>query len=103
MQKFRIISIDGNIGSGKSTLLENLKQRLESKSVLFQDQPIIFLKEPVEEWETIKDEDGITMPRLMSLYIYNTISKPNPVNVPPLSTSIFFSIYICLNIPVFYI
>jgi deoxyadenosine/deoxycytidine kinase len=51
----KIVSIEGNIGSGKSTLLENLRSHYENNS------NIIFLKEPVEEWETIKDESGITM------------------------------------------
>ena len=50
-----IISIEGNIGSGKSTLLEELRLKYKDNS------NIIFLKEPVEEWETIKDEKGITM------------------------------------------
>ena len=51
----QIISIEGNIGSGKSTLLENLRNH-------FADCPnIIFLKEPVDEWATIKDDNGVTM------------------------------------------
>lgn len=50
-----IISIDGNIGSGKSTLLKNLKE-------LYKDnKKIIFLREPVDEWNEIKDENGITI------------------------------------------
>jgi deoxyadenosine/deoxycytidine kinase len=49
-----IISIEGNIGSGKSTLLEHLRLKLENNNV-------IFLKEPVEIWETIKDASGDTM------------------------------------------
>ena len=51
----QIISIEGNIGSGKSTLLENLRSHYADNN------NIIFLKEPVDEWETIKDETGITM------------------------------------------
>lgn len=55
MFTFTVVSIEGNIGSGKSTLLNNLKQH-------YVDIPeIIFLKEPVEEWEKIKDENGITI------------------------------------------
>lgn len=50
-----IVSIEGNIGSGKSTLLETLK-------TIFKDNAyIIFLREPVDEWEKIKDKDGNTM------------------------------------------
>ena len=52
---FKIISIDGNIGSGKSTLLEHLKIQYKD------DKNIIFLKEPVDEWENIKDNEGKTI------------------------------------------
>ena len=55
MNKVTIITIEGNIGSGKSTLLENLKQEFSS------DASIIFMKEPVDEWEEIKDVNGNTM------------------------------------------
>ena len=50
-----IISIDGNIGSGKTTLYQSLKDRYKNNS------NIVFLKEPVGEWEKIMDEDGNTM------------------------------------------
>ena len=48
------ISIEGNIGSGKSTLIQELTKK-------WADKKIIFLKEPVDEWEKIKDEQGITI------------------------------------------
>jgi len=48
----KIISIEGNIGSGKSTLIKNLKERGTN---------IIFLPEPVELWNEIKDEFGTTI------------------------------------------
>jgi deoxyadenosine/deoxycytidine kinase len=48
----QIISIEGNIGSGKSTLLANLKENCPN---------VVFLKEPVDEWEKIRDENGTTM------------------------------------------
>jgi deoxyadenosine/deoxycytidine kinase len=51
----KIISVEGNIGSGKSTLLENLREKYNNNT------NVIFLKEPVDEWETIKDKNGITM------------------------------------------
>jgi deoxyadenosine/deoxycytidine kinase len=51
----KLISIEGNIGSGKSTLLESLKKHFKSNN------NIIFLKEPVDEWSKIKDENGITI------------------------------------------
>jgi deoxyadenosine/deoxycytidine kinase len=54
-QSVKIISIDGNIGSGKSTLMENLK------TYFISNKNIIFLKEPVDEWETITDENGVTI------------------------------------------
>ena len=51
----KIVSIDGNIGSGKSTLLAKLKE-------YFADNVFVsFLKEPVDEWEKIIDENGVTM------------------------------------------
>jgi len=46
-----ILSIEGNIGSGKSTIIEYLKNN-------FEDKNIIFLPEPVDEWEKIKDKDN---------------------------------------------
>lgn len=53
--EIQIISIEGNIGSGKSTLLANLKKHFNN------NKSIIFLKEPVDEWSKIKDENGITI------------------------------------------
>ena len=52
---FIIVSIEGNIGSGKSTLLANLRTYYENNC------DVIFLKEPVDEWEKIKDENGTTI------------------------------------------
>jgi len=50
-----IISIEGNIGSGKSTLVSELEKH-------FKDSLYIgFLQEPVDIWNTIKDENGITI------------------------------------------
>jgi deoxyadenosine/deoxycytidine kinase len=54
--QIQIVSIEGNIGSGKSTLLANLKEKFENDNT-----NIIFLKEPVDEWSNIKDENGVTM------------------------------------------
>ena len=51
-----VISIEGNIGSGKSELIKNLKEH----SHLF-SKNIIFLKEPVDAWEDITDENGKKM------------------------------------------
>jgi len=50
-----LISIEGNIGSGKTTLLSQLKE-------IYQNTPnILFLKEPVDEWAQIQDNEGKTM------------------------------------------
>lgn len=49
-----ILSIEGNIGSGKSTILKFLQDNNTNKD-------IIFLKEPVHIWETIKDEENTTI------------------------------------------
>ena len=44
----KFISIEGNIGAGKTTIIENIQKRVESDK-------IIFLREPVDLWEKIKD------------------------------------------------
>jgi len=54
----QIITIEGNIGSGKSTLLEYLKKKYNAEHM---NNNIIFLREPVDEWENIKDENGTTI------------------------------------------
>jgi deoxyadenosine/deoxycytidine kinase len=54
-EHFTIVSIEGNIGSGKSTLLERLRSEYKDNKY------IRFLREPVDEWEKIKDKDGNTM------------------------------------------
>ena len=45
-----IISVEGNIGSGKSTILNILRKKYENVN------KIIFVDEPVSEWNEIKDE-----------------------------------------------
>lgn len=52
---YTIISIEGNIGSGKSTLLENMR------TVYADRKDVVFLREPVTEWETIRDSNGNTI------------------------------------------
>jgi deoxyadenosine/deoxycytidine kinase len=55
MEHIKIISIEGNIGSGKSTILGNLKR-------YYSNNPnVVFLREPVDEWEKIKDANGNSM------------------------------------------
>ena len=49
----KIFSIEGNIGSGKSTLIAKLKEYYS------QDTHIVFLPEPVDEWNKIVDSDGV--------------------------------------------
>jgi len=50
-----VVSLEGNIASGKSTLLEKLRE-------IYKNNPnILFVKEPVDEWEKVKDENGTTM------------------------------------------
>jgi deoxyadenosine/deoxycytidine kinase len=51
----KIISIEGNIGSGKSTLLSIINEKFKNMD------NIIFLQEPVEEWESIKDSNGVNI------------------------------------------
>ena len=51
----QIISIEGNIGSGKSTLVSNLREKFKYNKEFY------FLDEPVNIWNTVKDENGITI------------------------------------------
>jgi len=52
LRSYRIYAVEGNIGAGKTTILENLERRFAgSKTVLF-------LREPVELWDTFRDENG---------------------------------------------
>lgn len=48
-KNIEIISIEGNIGSGKTTFLSYLKDKLKN----FQN--VLFVDEPVDEWNEIKD------------------------------------------------
>jgi deoxyadenosine/deoxycytidine kinase len=50
-----IISIEGNIGSGKSTLVSELEKHFNNNNT------IGFIQEPVDIWNTIKDETGKTI------------------------------------------
>jgi deoxyadenosine/deoxycytidine kinase len=52
---YEIVSIEGNIGSGKSTLMKHLKDHFKN------NDHVMFLKEPVDEWEKIKDNNGKTI------------------------------------------
>lgn len=51
----RIYSIEGNIGSGKTTIIEKLQKTFEN------NPNVIFIREPVDVWETIKDANGETI------------------------------------------
>ena len=50
----RIVSLEGNIGAGKSTLLLEL-------ATLGLPEGWVILEEPVDLWDTFRDEDGKTM------------------------------------------
>ena len=52
-----LFTIEGNIGSGKSTFLASLKDNLKEVYGI----PVIYIPEPVKEWEEIKSEDGKNM------------------------------------------
>ncbi len=49
-----LISVEGNIGSGKSTFLQQLEKKFKGKD-------IFFLQEPVQEWNSIKNENNTTI------------------------------------------
>ena len=61
-----IISVDGNIGSGKSTFVRLIGEH-------FKDD-VCILKEPVDEWENIKDRSGKTIIQNFYESIKKTIS-----------------------------
>ena len=48
----KIVSIEGNIGSGKSTIIDIMEKMFDSV-----ESNYIFLREPVEEWESVKDSE----------------------------------------------
>lgn len=50
-----IYSIEGNIGSGKSTFVNVLKNYYKD------NENLVFLQEPVDIWQTIKDNSGETI------------------------------------------
>jgi len=52
-----IFSIEGNIGSGKSTLVKVLSEKLRH----IDNKPVIYVQEPVSEWDNIKDHNGKTI------------------------------------------
>jgi deoxyadenosine/deoxycytidine kinase len=51
----RLVSLEGNIGAGKSTLMKKLKEIYQD------DHRFIFLIEPVDQWEIIRDNNGKNM------------------------------------------
>ena len=50
-----ILSVEGNIGVGKSTMLNQIKKFLGET---INGRKIIFLQEPVDQWQGIKGRDG---------------------------------------------
>ena len=52
-----LFTIEGNIGSGKSTFIALLKQNLKHVYGI----PVVYIPEPVEEWEKIQSKDGKNM------------------------------------------
>ena len=64
MEKTKIFSVEGNIGSGKSTLVQYMKEHEKNfKKLLPQkyDNEFIFIREPVDSWNDIKDKNGETI------------------------------------------
>ena len=55
-----VISLEGNIGTGKTTFFEELRKHYHN------DPTICFLQEPIEDWNAVKDMDGI--PMLVNFY-----------------------------------
>jgi deoxyadenosine/deoxycytidine kinase len=51
-----ICAIEGNIGAGKTTIFEKLKIRFANSGI-----KAVFMPEPVDIWETIRDSSGKTI------------------------------------------
>lgn len=92
-----IISIEGLIGIGKSTLIEHLKNNLKE----INGKPVIYLKEPIEEWKGLielfyKDQKKyafsfqLTVLVTMSRLLKKTI-KNNPDAIIICERSVFSS------------
>ena len=52
-----IFSIEGNIGSGKSTFVKILNENI----LKINGKNLVFIQEPVDVWNSIKDDDGTTI------------------------------------------
>ena len=52
-----IVSVEGNIGSGKSTILRALRDLTDN----IDGVPVVYVDEPVSQWEQIKSKDGKNM------------------------------------------
>jgi len=51
----KFISIEGNIGAGKSTVINEMKEYIKQTEL---EKRIVFLKEPVDVWESTIDPDS---------------------------------------------
>jgi deoxyadenosine/deoxycytidine kinase len=69
-----VFSIEGNIGSGKSTLIEYLKKTVSD---------IIYLPEPVNVWNEIKDKNKYSFPFQMMAYISRLSLIKNTIKSAP--------------------
>lgn len=54
IMSFKIVSVEGNIGAGKTTILNKMQKENT-------DTSIVFIREPVDMWESFKDNDGNTI------------------------------------------
>jgi deoxyadenosine/deoxycytidine kinase len=52
-----LISLEGNIGSGKSTILNHLKEHIHYAG----SRRVVYVDEPLDQWEKIKNDQGVTM------------------------------------------
>jgi len=57
-QHAKIVSLEGNIGGGKSTLLIKMREKYSNNT------NIVFVDEPVNDWESITDNKGTPMLQL---------------------------------------
>ena len=75
-----IISIEGNIGSGKTTILNRLKNEFMNQQ---SEKKVLFLREPVDIWETVKDTQNET---ILSKFYKNPVKHAFAFQVMAFST-----------------
>ena len=75
-----IISFDGNIGSGKSTKVRDIENYYKEKG----RTDVIFIQEPVDSWNSVVDENGVTI-------LSNYYRDQKKICIPPSDARLYFA------------